>query len=146
LRCGGGVDGSHETLDNSEFLIQHLSNWGKAVGCARGIGDDVLRSIVFKMIDTIDICGGAILSGSREDNFLGTTSKMSRSLLLGQESTSRFTDNGSVVIAPLNVGGVLLCEEMNGVAINLNGFVINLVWNKNQVINKCKLKINENSN
>jgi len=127
LRCGGGVDGSHETLDNSEFLIQHLSNWGKAVGCARGIGDDVLRSIVFKMIDTIDICGGAILSGSRKDNFLGTTSKMGRSLLLGQESTSRFADNGSVVITPLNVGGVLLSEEMNGVAINLNGFVINLV-------------------
>ena len=95
------------------------------------------------MVDTVDICGGAILSGSREDNFLGTTFKMGRSLLLGQESTSRFTDNGSVMITPLNVGGVLLCEEMNGVAINLNGFVINLVWNGKEDIKKRKLKITE---
>jgi hypothetical protein len=137
------VDGSHETFDDSEFLIEHLSNWCKAVGCARGIGDDVLRSSVLIVVNTVDICGGAILSGSREDNFLGTTSKMGRSLLLGQESTSRFTDNGSVMITPLNVGGVLLCEEMNGVAINLNGFVINLVWNTKEDINKCKLKITE---
>lgn len=127
LSSGGGVDGSHETFNDSEFVIENLSNGSKAVGSARGIGDNVLRSVVLKMVDTIDISGGVILSGGREDNLLGTTLKMGTSLFLGEESTSRFTDNGSVVITPLNVGGVFLSEEMDGVAIDLDGLVINLL-------------------
>ena len=134
MSSGGGVDGGHETLNDSEFVIENLSNRGKAVGSARGIRDNVLRSSVLKVIDTIDISGGVILSGGREDNLLGTTLKMGTSLLLGKESTSRFTDNGSVVITPLNVGGVFLSEEMNGVAIDLDGLVINLNMNKTK---KC---------
>ena len=51
---------------------------------------------------------------------------MGTSLLLGEESTSRFANNGSIVITPFNVGGVFLSEEMDGVAIDLNGLVINL--------------------
>lgn len=121
------MDGSHETFNDSEFVIENLSNGSKAVGSARGIGDNVLRSVVLKMVDTIDISGGVILSGGREDNLLGTTLKMGTSLFLGEESTSRFTDNGSVVITPLNVGGVFLSEEMDGVAIDLDGLVINLL-------------------
>lgn len=101
LGGGGGVDGGHETFNDTELVIEDLSDGGKTVGGTRSIGNDVLGSLVILVVNTINEGGGVVLSGSREDNLLSTTLDVSKSLFLSKESTSGFTDEVSTSITPL---------------------------------------------
>lgn len=48
LGGGGRVNSGHETLNDTELVVDDLSEGSKAVGCARGIGDLDLESVVIR--------------------------------------------------------------------------------------------------
>lgn len=67
------MDGGHETFNDTELVIEDLSNRSKTVSSARSIGNDIFRSLVVLVVDTHNVSGGSILSGSRKNNLLSTT-------------------------------------------------------------------------
>lgn len=50
----GGVDGGHETLDNSELVVDDLGERSKAVGGARSVGNDT-GTVIRGVVDTHDV-------------------------------------------------------------------------------------------
>ena len=126
---GGGVrvDGGHETLNNAVLVVNDLGQRGKAVGGARGVGDDLGLALVGLLVDTHDVHGG-ISRGSRDDNALGATLQVSTGLLGGGEDTSGLDDVVGAGLGPgdrgrvaLGVEGNLLAVDDQVLAINLNG-------------------------
>lgn len=126
LGSSRGMDCGHETFEDTELIVEDLSDGSKAVGSARSIRDDVLRSLVLLVVNTVDVSRGGVLSGSREDDFLSTTLDMGKSRFLREESTSGLADDISTVVSPLKVRGVLLSEEMDDLSVNLHGLLVNL--------------------
>lgn len=48
----GGVDGGHESLNDGELVVEDLGEGSKAVGGARGVGDDGVGGVVLVEVDT----------------------------------------------------------------------------------------------
>lgn len=112
LGGGVGVDGGHETLDDGELVVDDLGEGSKAVGGARGVGDDIGAAVVGLLVDTHHVHGG-ISGGSRDDDLLGAALKMGSSLVLGGEDTGGLDDVLGAGLAPGNVGGVTLGVELD---------------------------------
>lgn len=70
-----GMDSGHKSLDNSILLVDNLGHGGKAVGGTGGVGNNIGRSIILGVVDTYNE-HGSIGGGSRDDNLLGSSSKM----------------------------------------------------------------------
>lgn len=124
LGGGHGVDGGHETLNDSVVVVDDLSEGGEAVGGARGVGDDVLVSLVVVVVDSDDVGGGAlVLSGGRHDDLLGSSLQVSGALLLVEESSGGLANDVGSDGAPRNVLGVLLGEEGDLLTVDVDGVV-----------------------
>ena len=54
LGSGGGVDGGHQTLNDTEVVVDDLGERSKAVGRARRVGD--LRKLIRPMYNTDPHC------------------------------------------------------------------------------------------
>ena len=120
----GGVDGGHETLLDSEVIVDNLGKWGEAVGSAGGVGDDGLRWLVVLVVDTEDVHWGIVLGWGSEDNLLGTTFQVEVTLLLGKENTSGLTDVVRAGLSPWDVDWVSLAEDSNELSINNESLVL----------------------
>ena len=66
------VHGGHETLDDAELVVDDLSQWRQAVGCARRVAEDVDRRVVCLLVDTAHE-HGRISRWRRDDDLLGST-------------------------------------------------------------------------
>ena len=92
LGGGHGMHGGHETLGDAEVVVDDLGQRGKAVRGARGVGDNVLTSVVC-VVNAHDEHGSVILRGRGDDNLLAAvTCHMGGSLLLVGEDTSGLAD------------------------------------------------------
>lgn len=120
-----GVDSGHETLNETEVVVDNLSKGGKAVGGARSVREDVDVGLVFLVVDTHNEHGG-ISRRSRDDDLLGTTLQVSGGLLGGGEDTSGLDDVGSASGAPGDGSGVTLGEEANLLAVDDEALVVGL--------------------
>jgi len=120
-----GVDGGHETLDDSELVVNDLGKRSKAVGRARGIGDDLDIRLVGLLVDTHHV-HGSISGRSRDDNLLGSTLDVCLGLLGGGEDTGSLDDVVCTSLAPWDVGGILLGVEDDFLAIDLQSIVESL--------------------
>ena len=77
LGGGGGVDGGHQTLDDTEIIMDNLGERGQAVGCAGSVGDDSVLGVVCIQVDTANEHWG--ISGRSGDyDLLGATLQMGR--------------------------------------------------------------------
>lgn len=112
-----GVDGGHETLDDTELVVDDLGEGSQAVGGARGVGEDVDVLLVLGVVDTHDEHGG-VSGRSGDDDLLGTTLQVSRGLLVGGEDTSGLDDVRGTGLGPGDGGGVLLSEEADLLAVD----------------------------
>lgn len=81
------MDGGHETFLNSEFIVDDLGEWGKAVGGARSIGNNIHVAGVSIVVNTINERWRVILGWSSEDDLLDTTLEVTLNGLLGKENT-----------------------------------------------------------
>lgn len=112
-----GVDGGHETLNDTKLVVDDLGERSQAVGGARSVGDDVGRAVVLVLVDTDDV-HGSVGRGGRDDDLLGTTSKMGLGLVNGGEDTSRLDDVVGAGLGPLDVGGVAFRVELDSLAVD----------------------------
>lgn len=112
-----GVDGGHETLNDTELVVDDLGEGSKAVGSARSVGDDVGRAVVLVLVDTDDV-HGSVGRRSRDDDLLGTALKMGIGLVDGGEDTGGLNDVVGAGLGPLDVGGVTLRVELDGLAVD----------------------------
>jgi len=120
-----GVDGGHETLNETEVVVDDLGEGSQAVGGARGIGKDLDVGLVGGVVDTHDEHRG-IGGRSRDDDLLGTTLQVKLSLLLGGEDTGGLDDVVGTGLAPGDGGGVTLREEGDLLAVDGQTFTSNL--------------------
>lgn len=118
------VNGGHETLLNSESIVDNLGKWSKAVGSAGSVGDDGLRWVVVFVVDTEDVHWGIVLGWSSEDNLLGTTFQVEVTLLLGKENTGGFTNVISAGFTPFDVDWVSLAVDFYELTINNEAVVL----------------------
>lgn len=118
-----GVDSGHETLNDTELIVDDLGERSQAVGGARSVGEDIDVRGVLLQVDTDDEHGG-ISRRSRDDDLLGTSLQVSRGLLLGGEDTSGLDDVLSTRGSPWDVGGVTLLGEGNLLAVDSEAVVI----------------------
>lgn len=125
LGGGVGVDGGHETLNNSELIVDDLGEGSKAVGGARGVGENVDVLGVRLVVDTHNEHGG-IGGRSGDDDLLGTTLQVSTSLLLGGEDTGGLNNVIGTGLAPGDGRGVTLSEEGNLLAVDKETVAFNL--------------------
>lgn len=113
-----GVDGGHETLNEAEVIVDDLGEGSKAVGGARGVGEDVDVGLVGLVVDAHDEHGG-IGGGGGDDDLLGTTLQVGRGLLGGGEDTGGLDDVFGTGLGPGDVGRVSLGVELDGLAGNV---------------------------
>ena len=126
--CGGhGVDGGHEGFSDDELIMDGLDHRGKSVGGAGCARDEVLRSIVFFLVDTHDNGLGIVLGRSRVDDLLGTSINDGLGGLLGEEDSGGLADVVSTKGTPTDflritaAGGLdFLSSKDKEVSINLN--------------------------
>ena len=125
LGGGDGVDGGHEATDDAELVVDDLDDGGKAVGGARGVGDDGLVGSEGLVVDTIDE-HGCIGRGSGDQDLLGAASDVGLSLGDGGEGTRGLDDPLDAVLAPGDLLGVLAgsAEDLVGLALVLDGELV----------------------
>lgn len=58
------MDSCHQALYDAPFGVDDLCDGGETVGCAGGIGDDVLVGLELSVVDSHYEGGGGVLSGS----------------------------------------------------------------------------------
>lgn len=69
------------------------------------------------MIDPHNIHGGIVFGRTRDNNLLGAAPEMSATLLRCCEGTSGFADRVSACLAPVELGGISLIEDVDKVTI-----------------------------
>ena len=112
-----GVDGGHETLNNTKLVVKDLGEGSQAVGSARSVRDDVGLAVVGLLVDTHNVHGG-VGRRSRDDDLLGTTLEMGLGLLGGGEDTSGLDNVLGGSVLPRDSGGVALTIETDLLAVH----------------------------
>lgn len=80
------MDGGHETFNDTKLVIDDFCEGCKAVGRARGVGDNVILWVISIKVDTADE-HGCIGGWRRDDDLFSTTFQVGRCLFLGGEDT-----------------------------------------------------------
>ena len=111
------MNGSHQTIGDTELVVEHLSDRSETVGGARSVGNELGSLLILVEVHTANEHRSSVLRGSRHHYILGTSLDVGLSLLLGQEETSRFNYILSFNLVPLQVGGVTLGGHANLVAV-----------------------------
>ena len=123
------MDSGHQAGFDTEGIVQNLGDRSQAVGGAGSVGNDVLAS-VGRVVNTHYEHRGSVFGRASQNNFLGTSSDVLTSSLVGQEQTGSFSNNVNTDFAPLQVGRVTLSGNTYGFAVynqvavfNFNGTV-----------------------
>ena len=73
----GGVDGGHQTLDDTVLVVDDLGERGQAVGCAGSVGDDGVLGVVSIQVDAANEHWG-ISGRSGDDDLFGAALQVGR--------------------------------------------------------------------
>jgi len=111
------VHGGHETLVEAELVVDDLGKRGKAVGSARGVGNNGFRGVVLVVVDAHDVHGG-VGGRSGADNLLGAALEVKGGLLGGEERTGGLNDVVGTRVTPLDVSRVHFTGEGYLLAVN----------------------------
>ena len=103
--------------------MDNLGQWGKAVGRTGSVGHNISLSLIILVVHAHHVHGG-IAGGSRDDDLLGTATKVCLGLVSGGEDSSRLAHIGRTDLAPWDVRGVLLGEELD------DGLGLTIVYNE----------------
>lgn len=111
------------TLSDHEVVVDDLRDGGKAVGGARGVGDNVGLGLVFLVVDSEDVEGSVILGRGRNDNLLGSSSEVLGCSFGGEEFSGGFTNSGDSKLSPRDFGGIGFGVESDFLSVNENAVV-----------------------
>jgi len=118
LLCGGGgVDGGHQTLQDTVVVMDHLGKGSKTVGGAGGVGDNLHVLLISSLVDAHDEHGG-VGGGGGDDDLLGATGVMGACLLDGGEDAGGLDDILGAGAGPVDGSGVPLAKDGDSVAVD----------------------------
>jgi len=121
LIVGVGVDGRHQPALDCESVVQNFGNWRKAVGCARGIGDDVMLRGIITFIVNADANGEVFaFRGSGNQDFLDASPHVLFRIFGIRKQTRRFDNNFNAQARPVNLPGIAFLEHPDAFAIDLD--------------------------
>ncbi len=119
LSSSRSMNSSHESLLDSVGIINNLGQRSKAVGGTGSIGDNISRSVIICVVYSNNV-HWSISRRSRDDDLLGSTSKMGLGLVSVGEDTCGLANVRSSNRSPRNIRGVPLSEELdNGLALSV---------------------------
>ncbi|SAJ31486.1 Uncharacterised protein [Enterobacter cloacae] len=111
------MNGSHQTFDDAEVVVDNFSQRCQAVGGAGCVGNDVLASVSFEVC-TANEHWGVVFGRTSQNNFLRTRSDVFTCSFVGQEDTGSFSYNVNTDFVPFQVSWVFLSSNADGFAIN----------------------------
>jgi hypothetical protein len=114
------VNSGHETLFNSEVIVDDLCQGSKAVGGARGVGYNLVLRLVGSVVDTVNEDRSIVLGWSGENSLLGTSLDVERTLSLVKEDARAFGNVVSADLSPRNLSWVLLAEDRDLLSVDLD--------------------------
>ena len=119
LITGVGVNGGHQTLLNTERIVENLDHRHEAVGGARSVGDDVVTIRVVRVVVDTDYKGGITVAGWGRDDDLRRASRAvhAGSFLLGEDA-GRLDDNVDTKVAPREFRWVADRENLQDVTVD----------------------------
>jgi hypothetical protein len=100
------VNGGHQTVCDTELVVQNLSDRSQAVGGARCVRNELCALNVGLVVNAAYEHGGVVLRRSRHNYVLSASFDVSLSLFLCEEETGRFNNVFSTNFVPLQVSGV----------------------------------------
>jgi hypothetical protein len=133
------VNSGHETFDDSELVVQDLGERSQTVGGARGVGNDGSSGISL-VVYSHDVHGG-ISRRSRDDDLLGASLQVSRSLFNSGEDSSRLADYIGSYRSPGNVFGVSLGKELDLLSIDNEAVSVNGDFSGKSSVNRVVLEL-----
>jgi hypothetical protein len=117
LGSSGSVNSGHKTFNDLELIVNNLGKRSKAVGGARGVGDDLVLGLVGIQVDTNNE-HRSISRRSRDDDLLSATSNVSLCLVDSGEDTSGLNYVVSTILTPRDLSGVLLGVDRDSLAVD----------------------------
>jgi hypothetical protein len=114
------MNSGHESLSDAPIVVDDLSDGGEAVSGAGGVRYIGQVWLVLVVVDSHNEDGGVILGGCRHDDLFGTSLDVSLGLLLAEVDSSALGNILTASSSPLNLAGVLLLEDLNGLAVDLD--------------------------
>ena len=100
LGGGGGVNGGHETLNDTEVVVDDLGQRSKAVGGAGSVGNELHVGGVLVQVYAADEHGGVVLCGAGHDDDLCAGVDMGLSVSLGEELAGALENVLGAQLAP----------------------------------------------
>ncbi len=110
------MNGSHQTLNDAELVVQNLGDGSETVGGAGSVRNELLAGVCV-LVDTNYEHGSSVLGGSRHNNILGTCLDVSLSLLLSQEQTCGLYNVLSTYSTPVDLLRVAACGNADVLAV-----------------------------
>lgn len=112
------MDGSHESLIDSESIVDDLAQRSEAIGGTGSVGNNCHVRVVGFVVDTIDESWGIVLGWGSEDDLLSTSGKMPGNALLSKENSCGFAEVLGTGVSPLAVSWVSLVENFDEFSID----------------------------
>ena len=127
LVCRVGVDGGHQATLDAEGVVDDLGQRAEAVGGAGCVGNDVVRRVVVQAVVHAHHDGDVFIRGGGGDqDLLGAgVDVLLRGSSLGEEAGG-LDDDVNAELAPGQVGGIALGENLDDVAVDNNVAVLDL--------------------
>jgi len=134
------VNGGHETLLDTELIVDDLGQRGEAVSGARSVGDNIHVSGIGIVVDTIDEHWGVILGWGGEDDLLDTSSQVTLNGLLGEENTSGFAKVVDTGLGPLNLGWISISKDLDFLSIDNEAVLTDLDGSWESSVDRVELE------
>ena len=119
LVTGVGVRGGHQTLDDTESVVENLDERREAVGRARRVGDDLVGVLVLVGVDTEDVGRDVVTLGrGRDDNLLGARGQVLGGARGVDEDAGTFNDDVDAESLPRQLERVTGRHNLDGLAVD----------------------------
>ncbi len=125
LIVGIRMNGGHQTVDNTDLVVQRLDQWSQAVGGARCIRDHGVGRLQHILVDA-EYDGRVDILAARcgDDHLLGAALDVRGRFFLGGEEAGAFEHDVDLQFAPWDLRRITLCEHLDLVAIDDHEFAI----------------------
>ena len=125
LIIGVRVNRSHQTLNQTQLLVQGLDERRQTIGRAGGIRDDGVGALQRLVIHAVHDGGIHVLAARRgDDHFLRPGLEMSRRLFLGRKEARALQNNVYTELSPGQFRRIALGEHTDPVAVHHHAVAI----------------------
>jgi hypothetical protein len=121
---GIGVDRGHEPLVDADGVVEHLGDRGEAIGCAGGVGDDLVIPGELVVVDPVDHGEVGAVGRRRHQHALGAGGEMQRGLVLGGEDAGALERDVDAELLPRQLRGVLLGGDLDRAVADADGVAL----------------------